>query len=570
MGMLLDTGVVGAVLFMSVPVLAVTGRAVMAWTTGTTGGRPGPGATGITGATASRLFVAAFTLAVLVFETLLLDIGAVLPSASAAQLLWRTVLATNIFASLVLLPIAIGAALCPDWVAQHHRVTFAVIAWLASMYMFLKVTAAKSISNWATITGLFSIQETMTRISMIGVALMAILSGFGAVFTPYTSLLVFVKKVDDSLVLQKEREMDRTQDTILAKRSRLIELKESRNIPLTPIGRRQFDSSISSSSYFGEGPSVGGFMRRMIGSVKDGLMGNDELISLKNELKALESLLQTLNSDLEQLQYERNRFKASQTIQGQVMNLLGYGFSLYCIYKIITVEFAPVSLLWTRFRTEPNPIMHLSQSSINLLFHRHGGTDPITLGINLVLATFSSTNQDPVAASATFDVESSAQQLSFLFVGVLVASSVRGLVIQFNKVFRLVAGGGTGSSDAVILFFALIMEMYCLSLVLMMRVSLPPQYSKIISNVLGDVHFDFYQRWFDFIFLVSAFASFIFIYATREEEEGSRGNSNAAWTGMGVEPPLSVASRSSSGFFPTMSRVASAGSMDGPLGRRAL
>ncbi|KAJ3403850.1 Golgi pH regulator B [Chytriomyces hyalinus] len=447
------------------------------------------------------LFSVSFALSCLVFETLLIDILALIP-AKAANLLWVIVLVSNLVCVLVVLPAAVGLITCPSWVANTHRYLFAMIAWLSFIIIFMRITAptgTASTTYFSAVTGLFSIHQNITRISGIGVALMAILSGFGAVFTPYTTLLVFVKNIDDGLVAEKECELERTQDAVLEKRRRVMELQEHRN-----------RSGSSRSSVSGETAGVGGFMRRVIGGVKSGILGNDELLSLKNELRALESLLQTLNRDLEELQYER--------------------------------------------------------SLINLVFHRHGGTDPITLGIDLAIKAMASSENNPGAESSspTIDVEASAQQLSFLFVGVLVASSVRALVIQFSKVFRMIAGNASNIADVIILFFAQIMNMYCLSLVLMMRISLPPKYSAIISNVLGDVQFQFYQRWFDSIFLVSALASFVFLYALSDDASAPLSTLSTQRSGF-METP---SSRASSVLFSSSSRTGSAASMEGLLGKK--
>jgi hypothetical protein len=83
--------------------------------------------------------------------------------------------------------------------------------------------------------------------------------------------------------------------------------------------------------------------------------------------------------------------------------------------------------------------------------------------------------------------------------------------------------------------------MYFVSSVLLMRMNVPAQYryyshleiyyfrvklesscfriSVIITQVLGDLQFNFYHRWFDVIFLVSAVSSIIFMYLAHQQKE---------------------------------------------------
>ncbi|KAJ3075285.1 Golgi pH regulator B [Podochytrium sp. JEL0797] len=345
------------------------------------------------------LFALSFALSCLLFETLLLDILGFL-SETTAHILWQLSLVSNLVTGLIILPIALCIRACPSWITTAHKPTCTAILYAILLYIFTKLTNpannATQRSYSAFIAGLFTIQHNMTRVSVVGVALMAVLSGFGAVFTPYTTMSLFVREVGDGVVRVKERELESVRGSMVDKRTRILELE----------GKKR------SGGGGGEGrtgsESSGGFVRRWVGSLVGG--GDPaELNLLRKEVLALDALAGALNADLEELQYERTRFKASKTIQGKLMNLLGSGFSFYCIYKIIT-------------------------SCINLVFHTHGGTDPITLGINFAIQTISKHDSEGAGAGVTIDVEKSAQQLSFLMVGVLVVCSIRGLIVQFSKV----------------------------------------------------------------------------------------------------------------------------------------
>jgi hypothetical protein len=47
--------------------------------------------------------------------------------------------------------------------------------------------------------------------------------------------------------------------------------------------------------------------------------------------------------------------------------------------------------------------------------------------------------------------------------------------------------------------------MYFVSAVILMRMNLPVEYRLILTEVLGNLEFSFYHRWFDAIFLVRGF-----------------------------------------------------------------
>ena len=64
--------------------------------------------------------------------------------------------------------------------------------------------------------------------------------------------------------------------------------------------------------------------------------------------------------------------------------------------------------------------------------------------------------------------------------------------------------------------------MYFVSSVLLMRMNMPAEYRIIITQVLGELQFNFYHRWFDVIFLVSALSSIVFLYLAHKQAPAER------------------------------------------------
>ncbi|TPX57843.1 hypothetical protein PhCBS80983_g03523 [Powellomyces hirtus] len=388
------------------------------------------------------VFAATFAACCTLFEMIIFEIGDVL-DARSRWLHWKITLYLMLFNVIVLLP----------------------------FYQFYICFAERD-------NGIFGIEPGMGRVGVIGVTMMAILSGFGAVNSPYTTLFFFLRKVTDADVALAEKKLLQTMDMLFSKKKKYL------------LAQRRIKPSDEPTV------GVGGFMRNMYSKVTSGFgTSNENLSILTHEIKALETVMQQLFLDLDELNTERERIKFSKTFKGHYFNALGYIFSVYCLWKMFT-------------------------STLNIVFNRVGGADPVTHGLNMLVHRFG------------FDVDVTfwAPQLSFVFVGVMVVCSIRGLLIQFMKFFR--AFSSSLSPNNIVLFLAHVMGMYFLSTVLMMRMSVPAQYRTIITDVLGRIEFNFYHRWFDVIFLVSAIASAGFI-AILTQIQKQRDMDNAVWAGGG-------------------------------------
>ncbi|KAF9381451.1 Golgi pH regulator B [Mortierella sp. AD011] len=288
------------------------------------------------------------------------------------------------------------------------------------------------------IAGVLSVEWGMSRVGIIGVTISAILSGFGAVNGPYSNLFFFLRQVTNADIKLAEKKCMQTFEMIAEKKKKIV-IQETRLKALDPNASK-----------------VGGFVRKIFGnsSNKPEL---ENLNDLKQEVAALEGISRQLFMDIDDLYAEMSRLEYAKTWQGKYSNLMGYIFSVYCIYK-------------------------LAMALINTLFNRTGSTDPITALISKVV---SYTNM-------TIDVRFWSQQLSFFFVGLMIVLSIRGLLQELSKFFK--AFSRHISSSNIILFLAHIMGLYFLSSILTMRQNLPLEYR------------------FDVIFLVSGIVSMVFLY----------------------------------------------------------
>ena len=267
----------------------------------------------------------------------------------------------------------------------------------------------------------WSTEYFVGRIGVIGVTVIATLSGFGAVSTPYVYMSFFAPTVNVDAIDNLKRQMKQTMNMILSQKKRL---------------------------------AISGRSSKFI------------------ESNALESVMDELFYDLNELCLAKDRMERGKRLWGKILNLTGYGLSVYCIWKIFI-------------------------SIINILFNRDRKRDPVTLGLQR-LVYFTRIKVDVVFWS---------QHISFVFIGILVFSNVRGFLIRMSKIFSAIS---TANSFRVFgIFLAWLMGMYFVSFVLLMRMNMPPEYRRIVTEVLGAIEFDFYYRWFDEVFLISAIATII-------------------------------------------------------------
>ena len=106
-----------------------------------------------------------------------------------------------------------------------------------------------------------------------------------------------------------------------------------------------------------------------------------------------------------------------------------------------------------------------------MIFQRTGSSDPITKVLSIMMSHLDRNNVDYHIDTAFWS-----QQLSFWLAGIIVFGSVRGFLKLLTRILHSLTLKVTFSTSNTLLFVAHMMGMYFLSSVLMMQMSLPPEY----------------------------------------------------------------------------------------------
>jgi hypothetical protein len=365
------------------------------------------------------IFCTVLTLSMAMFGLVIFEIADVL-SGSYRWILWRLVLSLISWLLVFVVPSMVFYAMARQrrW-RRRISVGVASVAELVYLHWFWQLGARFEIVRNPDQHGFWSTEHMIGRIGVLGVTVMAVLSGFGAVNTPYRFLRYFLKPMDEQEIPLLEARIMRTMDMVVSKKRRI--LFEGREAVRLQTARdkagRTTAGSLSrmtwglissvmpgggSSSGSGSGSGIGGGAGGGIGGMGGGIGGGGgsaELSMLRSEAAALESFTRELFLQLVEMRALQSANRFSKTLRGRFYNLLGYFFSGYCIHK-------------------------MGMALFKIALSRNPKTDPVTRALEILLYW----------SGLKIDFAFWSQHISFIFVGILVFSSVRGFLITILKV----------------------------------------------------------------------------------------------------------------------------------------
>lgn len=361
------------------------------------------------------------------------------------------------------------------------------------LYIFWRI--GDPFASSGNLRSLLSVEACMSRVLIIGTSMLAVLSGFTAVHLPYSYLSAFIRPV-------KEKEVHLLGQKVLA----ALEEIRSRKMGLISAGTGIEAAATSrptdekTARGMGSGPEARGnaTLRPTASTAGEGgiTVGRDGALSRENAdgpvspwgtgrgIDALPPDIVALEKRMERTFIEYNNAASSwrevlfaRTAVGRLFTFMGAVMLLLCGVRVVSATYSIISHVFFARKLGTNDFL---EDRIAKQIQRFLDV----LGVNV--------KKDDVYQYATL-----------AFTSVLTAVNFRSALLRMTSVFTLVSNNDALSSSAAV-FIAHLMGTYVISSTILIRTFLPPATRELIADVMGPTEFQFFQRWFDVLFISSA------------------------------------------------------------------
>lgn len=387
----------------------------------------------------------------------------------ARQLAFRTVVSVLLVCLIAVIPLLELYSLVEGRWNRTRRTAVVIGGFTAWLWIFWTLgdklpIRSEKMGLWATNSRTLS-EECLARVGVVGVSLMALLSGFGCVSTPWHSFIAKQRQVSDADISRAQAGLDATTELLNGKRNKLRYIEKR---------MQERDSSQES------------LMTKMMSTLRGDPDSQEHAVLLK-EVAGLETMRISLSSELAELQRHLAFQQYARSATGRILTTVYWGFSVYCIYRIAATTLAHL------------PLLGRSSS-----FSR---SDPINNVLALLAAYW-----DPHLDRAAWS-----RQIGFLLSGVIIAGSFGSVMTTLKMVMRVAPAVKGDNHPNLALFFSQISAVYVLASALLLRSNLPPSMSTVITESLGaPLDPSFVDHWFDGLFLFAALLTAVALVAVRK------------------------------------------------------
>ena len=305
-------------------------------------------------------------------------------------------------------------------------------------------------------------KASLERIGILGISLMALLSGFASISAPWQTFFVRLPHVRESDLARKEAGLTATNDMLAAKQSRHRALE-----------RKLLDR-----------PKETSFFSKAVSSFRPPAE-QAELKSLEMEISGLETMASALHSTYDQLKTQWRQQEMAGTATGRLYSSATYSFALFCIYRVFTMTFT----FFRRVINSPIP-----------------QSDPINSLLSLLAKHY-----DP-----SINQETWSRALTFLFSGIILLASFSSVRQTFNLTSRYVPALLQAVQSNLPLVAAQLSGTYVLSAVLMLRGLMPKDLLGDSFSGIGGGTQQWVDRWFEACFLVGVAVTSLGIWIGRK------------------------------------------------------